>query len=86
VKVRDRATLDIEIWERGAGHTLASGSSSCAAAAVAHRLGRCDARVAVRMRGGSLAVEIDPEGGIVQQGPVVHVATGHVCDEALAAG
>ncbi len=46
VQVRDRATLEIEIWERGAGHTLASGSSSCAAAAVAHRLGRCDARVA----------------------------------------
>ena len=34
----------IEIWEPGAGYTLASGSSSCAAAAAAHRLGLCDAR------------------------------------------
>ena len=40
VQVVDRATLRVEIWERGAGYTLASGTSACAAAAVAHRLGR----------------------------------------------
>ncbi len=34
VEVLDRANLKLEIWERGAGYTLASGSSSCAAAAV----------------------------------------------------
>ncbi len=82
-KVLDRGTLSIEIWERGAGHTLASGSSSCAAAAVAHRLGLCDARISVEMRGGSLAVEIAEDFTIVQQGPVVHVASGTISDEAL---
>ena len=84
-KVLDRGTLSIEIWERGAGHTLASGSSSCAAAAVAHRLGLCDARISVEMRGGSLAVEIAEDFAIVQQGPVVHVASGTISDEAFLA-
>ena len=36
MKVLDRANIQIEIWERGAGYTLASGSSSSAAASVAH--------------------------------------------------
>ncbi len=39
MKVLDRSNIRIEIWERGAGYTLASGSSSSAAAAVARRLG-----------------------------------------------
>ncbi|HMD62204.1 MAG TPA: diaminopimelate epimerase, partial [Opitutaceae bacterium] len=39
MRVLDRSSIQIEIWERGAGYTLASGSSSSAAAAVAHRLG-----------------------------------------------
>ena len=42
MKVLDRRNIQIEIWERGAGYTLASGSSSSAAAAVARRLGLCD--------------------------------------------
>lgn len=83
-KVIDRATLAIEIWERGAGHTLASGSSSCAAAAVAQRLGYCDARIAVVMPGGTLDVEIAADGRITQTGPVVHVAEGRIYPEALA--
>jgi diaminopimelate epimerase len=83
VLARDR--LAIEIWERGAGHTLASGSSSCAAAAVAHRLGLCDSRVSVEMAGGTLAVEIDPDFRVVQQGPVVRVASGTLYTEALGA-
>lgn len=41
MQVLDRNNIRIEIWERGAGYTLASGSSSSAAAAVAHRLGLC---------------------------------------------
>jgi diaminopimelate epimerase len=82
-KVIDRATLAIEIWERGAGHTLASGSSSCAAAAVAHRLGLCDAQIEVVMRGGALSVEIREDYEIVQQGPVVRVASGTIGPEAL---
>ncbi len=60
MQVLDHARLRIEIWERGAGYTLASGSSACAAAAVAHRLGLCDAQVTVSMPGGQLEVSIAP--------------------------
>jgi diaminopimelate epimerase len=79
----DRATLRVEIWERGAGYTLASGTSACAAAAVAHRLGRCDAAVRVVMPGGALAIELDPSGSVRMTGSVVSVAEGRVSPEAL---
>ncbi len=49
LKVLDRANIQIEIWERGAGYTLASGSSSSAAAAVAHKLGLCDRAISVHI-------------------------------------
>ena len=58
LKVINRATIGIRIWERGAGYTLASGSSACAAAAAAHKLCLVDDRVTVRMPGGNLFVEI----------------------------
>jgi len=70
VRVIDRGNIDIRIWERGAGYTLASGSSSCAAAAATHRLGRVDNDVAVHMPGGELRIEIAPDGQIHMTGPV----------------
>jgi diaminopimelate epimerase len=79
VRVVDRATLAIEIWERGAGYTLASGSSSCAAAAAAVRTGRCDpGRVRVTMPGGELAVDVRPDWTIRLEGPVVEVFRGSI--------
>ncbi|MEH2071389.1 MAG: hypothetical protein V7K47_25100 [Nostoc sp.] len=54
MKVLDRQNIQIEIWETGAGYTLASGSSSSAAAAVAHRLNLCDSEIAVQMLGGQI--------------------------------
>lgn len=79
-KVRDRRNLEIEIWERGAGRTLASGSSSSATAAVLHRLGLCDAELTVHMPGGQLAIEISPDYAVRLTGPVTHVAR---CDVSL---
>ena len=76
LEVRDRQSIRIEIWERGAGYTLASGSSSCASAAVAHRLGLCDASVAVHMPGGLIRVEISPDYEISMTGPVTGVYEG----------
>jgi diaminopimelate epimerase len=76
LKVIDRANLRIEIWERGAGYTLASGSSSCAATAAAYRLGWCDPKVTVHVPGGSLLVEIAGNGMITLTGPVVKVCEG----------
>ncbi|NLH43466.1 MAG: diaminopimelate epimerase [Planctomycetes bacterium] len=70
VRVIDRANIDIRIWERGAGYTLASGSSSCAAAAASHKLGLVDGDVTVHMPGGTLHIEIADDGRIHMTGPV----------------
>ncbi len=70
VRVIDRANIDIRIWERGAGYTLASGSSSCAAAAAVHRLGLVDNDITVHMPGGALRIEIADDGQIHMTGPV----------------
>eukprot|EP00055_Hartaetosiga_balthica_P008645 m.32811 g.32811 ORF g.32811 m.32811 type:complete len:370 (+) comp6412_c0_seq1:102-1211(+) len=58
LRVLDRNNIQIEIWERGAGYTLASGSSSTACACVAVRLGLCDGNqdVTVHMPGGTLSI------------------------------
>ncbi len=76
LRVLDRANIQIEIWERGAGYTLASGSSSSAAAAVAHRLGLVDRSVTVHMPGGKIAIEISDDYAIKMTGPTTRVAEG----------
>jgi diaminopimelate epimerase len=83
MQVLDRKSIRIEIWERGAGYTLASGSSSSAAAAVAHRLGLCDADVTVHMPGGKLDIAIDRDYFVEMTGPVTRVADGRIDSEAL---
>src|SRR4051812_6871085 len=56
LQVLDRKNIRLEIWERGAGYTLASGSSSSASAAVARKLGLVDSSVTVHMPGGMLGI------------------------------
>jgi diaminopimelate epimerase len=68
--------ISILIWERGAGETQASGSSSCAAASAAVRLGLVKSPVTVRMPGGSLNVEVDRDFALTMKGPVAEVARG----------
>jgi diaminopimelate epimerase len=75
-QVVDRHTLRIEIWERGAGYTLASGTSSCAAAGAAIRQGYCDSPITVQMPGGELLVEIEPDWSVRLIGPVAFVCRG----------
>ena len=75
VEVVNRQRIRIEIWERGAGYTPASGSS-CAAAAACRRLGLVEDRVTVLMPGGSLDVEFTAEGQIFTTGPVQPVFHG----------
>jgi len=76
-RVVDPTTIDIRIWERGAGYTLASGSSSCAAAAAAVRTGRAaPGRLAVTMPGGTLAVHVRDDWSIRLEGPVAETYTG----------
>jgi diaminopimelate epimerase len=76
MKLLDRKRIQIEIWERGAGYTLASGTSSCAAAAVACRLGLCDREVTVVMPGGQLEVALSADYWAVLAGPVAKICEG----------
>ena len=64
------------IWERGAGETQASGSSSCAVAAACHRRGLVGTEVTVAMSGGDLAVRIGEDGRLWLHGPVEEVCRG----------
>jgi diaminopimelate epimerase len=81
-RVAGRDTVDILIWERGAGYTLASGSSSCAAASAAVRNGLCDhGRVTVRMPGGTLVIEVRADWSLRLEGPVEEVYTGSLSEE-----
>lgn len=81
MKILDRKNIQIEIWERGAGYTLASGSSSCAAAAVAHKLGHCDDQITVHMPGGKLAITVLPGYHILMRGPVQKICSGIIHTE-----
>jgi diaminopimelate epimerase len=83
LKVLGRNDIQIEIWERGAGYTLASGSSSSAAAAVARRLGLCDERITVHMPGGLLAITVHDDYSVEMTGPVTRVAEGSIQPEAF---
>ena len=83
MQVLDRNNIRIEIWERGAGYTLASGSSSSAAAAVAKRLGLCDNHITVHMPGGNLAITVHDDFRIDMTGPVIRVGKGEVDAEAF---
>jgi len=73
VHVIDKHNIEIEIYERGAGYTLASGSSSCSAAGAAYRLGLTNSSINVHMPGGTLKIEIDDDWNVKMTGDVVYV-------------
>jgi diaminopimelate epimerase len=81
MKVMDRRNIQIEIWERGAGYTLASGSSSTAAAAVAYKLGLCDSDITVHMPGGNLNINFSDGFQATLTGPVTKVSEGVMISE-----
>ena len=76
MKVLERRGIQLEIWERGAGYTLASGSSACAAAAAAVRAGACEGDLTVSMPGGSLAIRVSPDFELTMEGPAEKVFEG----------
>lgn len=83
-KVLSRNEVEILIWERGAGYTLASGSSSCAVAAVMVKKGLTDRKMKLKMPGGTLQIEIDEDWNIRMEGEVREIASGYFSDELIA--
>ncbi len=72
------------IWERGAGETLASGSSACAVAAAGHRLGLLGGDITVVMPGGRLTIGLAFDWSITMTGPATEVSTGVIGADLLA--
>src|SRR6056297_2219076 len=82
-KVLSENEVEIMIWERGAGWTLASGSSSCAVASVLVKKGLVQPNVTVKMPGGNLKIEIDKYWNIRMTGAVREIANGTLGNELL---
>jgi len=82
-QVVSRDEVRIQIWERGAGYTLASGSSSCAVVAACHRKGLTGREVTVSMPGGQLRITIADDGEIRMRGPVEEICTGDLSPDLL---
>jgi diaminopimelate epimerase len=80
-QVLGRNDVKALIWERGAGHTLASGSSSCAVAVACYDKKLVDERVTIHMEGGELTIELDKQLNLVMTGPVEEVCTGILSDD-----
>jgi diaminopimelate epimerase len=71
-----RSRVRALIWERGAGHTLASGTSACAVAAACFDRGLVDGAVSVEMEGGTLEVSVGKDLALVLKGPVEEICAG----------
>ena len=84
LQILDRENIRIEIWERGAGYTLASGSSSTAAAAAAFKMGSVDSPLTVQMPGGELSLEISEDFYATMSGPATRIGSIEFDLEALA--
>lgn len=80
-QVASRHDVHALIWERGAGHTLASGSSSCAVATACFAKGLVESPVTVHMEGGDLKIEVDPDLNLIMTGPVEEVCVGTLSAE-----
>ena len=78
VEVQDQQNIALQIWERGAGYTLASGSSACATFAACHQLGLVNPAVNLHMPGGVLPAQLTPNNHIVIQNKVQPIANGRV--------
>jgi diaminopimelate epimerase len=82
-KVLSGHDAEILIWERGAGFTLASGSSSCAASSVLVKRGLIKGDITMHMQGGNMKIQIDDEWNIRMTGAVREIAGGQLSDELI---
>ncbi|HEX3008540.1 MAG TPA: diaminopimelate epimerase [Bacteroidales bacterium] len=82
-KIINRNEVEVLIWERGAGFTLASGSSSCAVASVLYKRGLIDNKVTIKMLGGELTIAIQNDWNIRMTGPVRQICQGTLSQELI---
>jgi diaminopimelate epimerase len=82
-KIDNDREVSIRIWERGAGYTLASGSSSCAVAAACVKTGRTGRDLTIHMPGGDLSLTVGEDFSLTMKGPVEEICSGTVTGELL---
>ncbi len=82
-KVLSDHDAQILIWERGAGYTLASGSSSCAASSILVKRGLTKNDITMHMQGGTLKIQIDEQWNIKMTGAVREIASGSLSAELI---
>jgi diaminopimelate epimerase len=80
-KVINRDLVEIRIWERGVGNTLASGSSSCAVASAMRKNGLVNSQVTIKMQGGELQIAIDDDWNIQMTGTAQEICSGILSSE-----
>jgi len=79
--VISRRRIEVRVWERGVGETLACGSGACAVAVVAQLRGYIDNKVDIKLPGGTLNVEWDGLGEVLLSGPAEVVFSGEWLNE-----
>jgi diaminopimelate epimerase len=84
VQILARDRVRARVWERGAGVTLASGSSSCAIVVAGYRKGLLERRITVELDGGAIEIEYREDGHVLMAGPVAYVFEGRLLPEFLA--
>lgn len=74
--VIDRGRIQLRVWERGSGITMACGTGACATAVAARLHGLIDDKVVIELPGGELTVEWSGKGPVILEGPVEEVYKG----------
>lgn len=79
-KIIDRRNIEMRVYERGAGETLACGTGACATAVSAILNGYCDNKVTVHLLGGDLLIEWsgNENDSVIMTGPAEYAFTGTV--------
>lgn len=78
VQVDSTCRIQVRVWERGVGPTLACGTGACAAAVVSHLLGLTDASVTAALPGGELLIDWAEQGDVYMSGPAERVFVGEI--------
>ena len=76
VSIINDKEIEIGVWERGAGETLACGTGACAAAVASHLSGKTGRRVIAHLPGGNLDIEWGQDNHVLMRGPAEKVFEG----------
>ncbi len=80
-RVAGKDEVEMRVWERGSGETMACGTGACATAVAAIKRGLTGNDVTVHLRGGDLRIKLDERGHVMMTGPAVAVFEGTISND-----